>query len=410
MSHYLDGPSDRPIGVGVSGGGDSVALLCLLVHWGKRPIEVFCVDHGLNPLSQDWTTSVQKLCHALGVGFTPLVWDEVKPKTGLQAKARHARHSLMAKAARQMDVRVICLGHTADDALEASAMRLKGANVSSPKVWGPSPIWPEGRDQFYLRPLMGLRRQVLRDWLKCCDIPYIDDPANENSTILRARVRQDLKYAEDNILIAPEPLRFEDLEAMIKIEGSALYIDKLPFFNLSPPKAQKLLASAMVCVGGSDRLPKRQAIDTIIKGIKTRSLHITTLCGAKLEVFDTHILIARESGDLLRRGQPQMALKTYETKVWDGRYEMASGAEPVLVHSLFGHLSKLSKSDQRKIRDIDLHLRGSLPILNVKGTYVLPKPPLLVARPLLRGRLYAALGQILSEADISQYENLPSIE
>ena len=47
-----------PVGVAVSGGGDSLALLCLLAAWGRRPLHVFCVDHGIHPDSAMWTRRV----------------------------------------------------------------------------------------------------------------------------------------------------------------------------------------------------------------------------------------------------------------------------------------------------------------------------------------------------------------
>jgi tRNA(Ile)-lysidine synthase TilS/MesJ len=86
------------VGVAVSGGGDSVALLHLLAQWGQRPMHVFCVDHGLNPKSAEWTQGVAIHAANAGAAFTALKWDGPKPETGLSAAARTARHVLLADA------------------------------------------------------------------------------------------------------------------------------------------------------------------------------------------------------------------------------------------------------------------------------------------------------------------------
>jgi tRNA(Ile)-lysidine synthase len=59
---------------------------------------------------------------------------------------------------------VILMGHTADDRLEARAMRADGSTTPDPRAWSPSPAWPEGRGIFLLRPLLGLRRGEIRGW------------------------------------------------------------------------------------------------------------------------------------------------------------------------------------------------------------------------------------------------------
>ncbi|OYW79895.1 MAG: tRNA lysidine(34) synthetase TilS, partial [Asticcacaulis sp. 32-58-5] len=180
FERYLTPDSAKPLGVAVSGGGDSVSLLCLLHLWGRRRLEVFSVNHGLNPQGADWCEGVRKLTGRLGHGFTQLDWIGDKPVTGIQAVARQARHGLMADAARSKGIKVICLGHNRDDGIEARLMRDMGSNVSAPDIWSPSPVWPQGRGVFIFRPLLNVPRQVLRDWLTAIGVSWVDDPANDN--------------------------------------------------------------------------------------------------------------------------------------------------------------------------------------------------------------------------------------
>jgi tRNA(Ile)-lysidine synthase len=160
---------DRPpIALALSGGGDSLALLHLAKAWADaagRSLIALTVDHGLNPASAAWTRFAAERARRLGAPHRTLPWLGAKPSTGLPAAARAARHALLAEAARSAGAHVVLMAHTADDLMEAQVMRAMGSNAPSPRVWSPSPSWPEGRGVFLLRPLLGQRRAVLRELL-----------------------------------------------------------------------------------------------------------------------------------------------------------------------------------------------------------------------------------------------------
>ena len=71
------------LGLAVSGGPDSLALLSLAA--GARPgqVEAATVDHGLRPGSRGEAEMVARLCERLGVPhfILSLEWDET-PQTG----------------------------------------------------------------------------------------------------------------------------------------------------------------------------------------------------------------------------------------------------------------------------------------------------------------------------------------
>ena len=85
----------------VSGGPDSTALLFLAARWrasrkqGPKLLAV-TVDHGLRQESAAEARAVARLAKKLGVPHRTLHWTGVKPKSGLQEKARAMRYRLLA--------------------------------------------------------------------------------------------------------------------------------------------------------------------------------------------------------------------------------------------------------------------------------------------------------------------------
>jgi len=344
-----------PVGVAVSGGGDSLALLHLLAAWGRRPLHVFCVDHGIHPDSAMWTRRVGAAAARLGADFTALRWTGAKPATGLAAAARLARHRLLAVAARTAGCRVVCLGHTADDVLEARVMRAAGSNVGAPRVWAPSPVWPEGRGLFLFRPLLDVRRAALRDWLTARGVDWIDDPANASAASLRARARRDLAGGGEAAPPEAAPglpdglLVEDDLDAF-----GVLRFDAARLAERAPDDAARLLAAAAVCAGGGDRLPRRAQAGQALAGLATGA---RILCGARLWRRDGLIWIAREAGDL-RRHPPRIHAEA-GMQVWDGRFELAAGLR---VSASAEARAALSEAERRRLLRLPAPVRGALPV------------------------------------------------
>jgi len=356
----LEAGNRTPLGVMVSGGGDSVALLHLLWFWGQRPLHVFCVDHRLNPQSQHWTAAVARLCGDLGVSFTALIWDGDKPAHGIQAAARRARHRLINEAARAACIRILCLGHNADDGLEADLMRNMGSSVGRPRAWGPSPLWPEGRDLFYLRPVLGVARGRLRDWLKRAEVAYIDDPANDNPAYLRAQARQVLaQSARPEVADAPSFLPvmpdYDPLSASLRFEVRALYA-------VEPSAARHTLGCALVCAGGGDRLPRQESLRALYDALRSGAELNHSLCGARIWRLADQVVIGRNSGEFVRRPLTPVVLPAGATRLWDGRYELTGGDVDGAILPLRGQRRFLAAQDMQRLKALPAALRASLPV------------------------------------------------
>ncbi|WKL55873.1 tRNA lysidine(34) synthetase TilS [Asticcacaulis sp. ZE23SCel15] len=411
FERYLIPGSAQPLGVAVSGGGDSVALLCLLHLWGKRPLEVFCVNHGLNPHSVGWCAQVEALAERLGHGFTRLDWIGDKPATGIQAAARQARHGLLADAARDKGIEVLCLGHNRDDILEASLMRDMGSSVGAPEIWAPSPVWPQGRGVFIYRPLLNVPRQMLRDWLTVIGVGWVDDPANVNPKFLRSRARTELMGGEAEASNLPDaPITVSELLSVPQPLGWAgiLTMDADHLLNLPQAAAHKVVAAAMVSAGGGARLPRSDSVAAIVKGLKRGEAGPFVLSGARLIRREDTILIGREPGDMVRRQVPPLDLAPHDAGVWDGRFEVRAGTRPVTIMAVQGHKGALSEADLARYLQVPAGLRGALPVVKMGSEtgnrlVLLSEPDNsdgVTLRSWVALRFLYALGQVANEYDL----------
>eukprot|EP01035_Chromulina_nebulosa_P035392 gene35391-47566_t len=181
-------PAQRVHRVAGGGAGELALVVDAWARTAGRTLILATVDHGLQTESPAWTERCARFAAKLERPFRALSWTGEKPRTGLPAAARTARHRLLADLAREVGATTLLLGHTADDCLESELMRRDGATTPDPREWAPSPAWPEGRGQFILRPMLGLRRRDLRDWLTQRGETWIDDPSNLNLAYARARV------------------------------------------------------------------------------------------------------------------------------------------------------------------------------------------------------------------------------
>ena len=370
LDHRLAAGSTAPIAVGLSGGSDSVALALIASVWAKchnRALHVLTVDHQLNPDSAGWSQNCAAFAARLGVTHHNLNWDGPKPTTGLPAAARQARHRLLAVRAREIGAKVILLGHTADDRAEGHLMRQTGSTTPDPREWAPSPIWPEGRGIFVLRPLLDLRRGELRQWLTSRGETWIEDPANENPKFARARARATL----DPLTWVAPTLSDDGALAGLAAEAGFNPILALPRASLRQVNLQTIRALtgiACLCVSGGSRPPRTEPLDRLVDRLLGDDDVVATLAGARVEADMVQVRFMRNPGELARRRVGPMPLRAGLATVWDGRYVLTTEM-PAEVVALQGHMTELSKAARKPLKALPVAARGALPLVHAGNAF-----------------------------------------
>ena len=328
------GPLEGPIGVAVSGGGDSVALLCLL-HRTGREIRAVTVDHGLRGESADEARAVARFCAKLGVEHEILNWHDWDGQGNLQAAARDARRGLIADWAAKSGIKAVALGHTLDDQAETFLMRLaRGSGVDglsgmAARTARDGVIW--------LRPLMGIARTDLREFLVSEGIEWVDDPSNEDTRFDRVKARRALGVLADlgldaarltttarQMARAREVLEMATLnlaEAAAKpTETGEVSLD-LALLLAAPEETRlRLLAWSLQWVAGAVYRPRLAALEDVFTRLEDCSLH-----GCLIRQHAGRLIVRREPA----RVEGQVAAGT----IWDGRWE-TSGPAGVTVAAL----------------------------------------------------------------------------
>ena len=185
-----------PIGIAVSGGPDSLALLALAAAARPGLIEAATVDHSLREESAAEAEMVAKAAKTLGVPHRTLIveWDK-KPESAIQERARIERYKLLGAWAREQALHALVTAHHLDDQAETFIMRLaRGAGVRG--LAGMRRVAPvPGSDLPLLRPLLGWRRAELEQISAEFGLTPVDDPSNADEQFERVRVRRGLAGA-----------------------------------------------------------------------------------------------------------------------------------------------------------------------------------------------------------------------
>lgn len=184
----IAGADAARLGIAVSGGPDSLALLLLAAAAFPGQIAVGTVDHGLRPEAAGEAEFVARLCAAMAVPHATLTVTVAKGREGVQGEARRARYAALAEWAGVSGFAFVATAHHADDQAETLLMRLmRGSGLAG--LSGVRAARPLGSGVSLIRPLLTWRREELAAIVAGAGIHPVDDPANRDPRFDRARIR-----------------------------------------------------------------------------------------------------------------------------------------------------------------------------------------------------------------------------
>ncbi|MFP1644474.1 tRNA lysidine(34) synthetase TilS [Pontitalea aquivivens] len=297
---------DMPVrvGVAVSGGGDSMALLHLLHATGRFQLQAVTVDHGLRPEAKAEADFVARACARLGVGQATLHWQGAAARGNLMDQARRARLSLIGDWARAQGIAHVALGHTADDQAETFLMRLSRA-AGLEGLSGMRPRFEAGGVTWH-RPLLAVTRADLRAWLSARDVPWVDDPSNDNLRFDRVKARRVLAALAPlgigtgtittvvGHLAQAEAALCADLDRLVTAHvteaAGDVVIEAAAFApDVHPEMRRRLINAALIWVSGADYAPRAAKVSGLLADLRDRTLH-----GCRVLAGPGQIRITRE--------------------------------------------------------------------------------------------------------------------
>ncbi len=185
---------EGPLGLAVSGGADSLALLLLAHAVLPGRIAVASVDHGLRPEAAGEVALVERIARERGISFTPLT--VALAPGNMQAQARTARYASLAAWARAEGLGAVATAHHADDQAETLLMRLNRGSGLAGLAGVRSVSRIADSEVTLLRPLLGWRKAELVAVVSAAGLTPVHDPANTNPDFDRARMRAHLAAAD----------------------------------------------------------------------------------------------------------------------------------------------------------------------------------------------------------------------
>jgi tRNA(Ile)-lysidine synthase len=182
-------PPVHSLGVAISGGPDSVALLGALValapHYDCR-LTALHVNHRLRPEADQEQRLVETLCRQWQV---PCVVESLDPppnmRSGIEAWARDERYRVFRDACQRYNLDAVALAHTLDDQAETVLFRLLRGSARR-GLAGIPPL----REGWVIRPLLDCTRAEVLAYLEARRLPYATDASNAELRFSRNKIRQ----------------------------------------------------------------------------------------------------------------------------------------------------------------------------------------------------------------------------
>jgi tRNA(Ile)-lysidine synthase len=191
---------DVTVVAAVSGGPDSVALLRGLATLktaggGLGRLIVAHFNHGLRADAADDARFVAALAGQLGlpcqIGERAPHAGNVNEGDGVEAAARRDRYAFLQRVSQQFGARFVATGHTAEDQVETVLFNiLRGTGLAGLAGIPRARLLSDAVS--VIRPMLGIRRSEVLNYLVAINQAYRTDSTNASSDFTRNRIRHEL--------------------------------------------------------------------------------------------------------------------------------------------------------------------------------------------------------------------------
>ena len=199
------------LAVGLSGGADSVALLCALADRSRElglVLHSAHLHHGLRGAEADADLAFSReIAGGLDIPFHEARVDtaaearkdpqtskesnsEKRPADSIEGTARRLRYAWFRRLLREVPLDAVATAHTFDDQAETVLAKfLRGAWTEGLSGIHPVLTFPEGK---VIRPLLQASRAEIETYLNARKQPWREDSSNRHLTFTRNRIRHEL--------------------------------------------------------------------------------------------------------------------------------------------------------------------------------------------------------------------------
>ncbi|MGF1530049.1 MAG: tRNA lysidine(34) synthetase TilS [Puniceicoccaceae bacterium] len=180
--------NDPGLAIACSGGADSVFLVLLLLgHFPLRRNRFRLLHYNHRTRAEQNEAEelfVRDLAEELGLRIRV---GRRHSEGNSEARLREDRHQFFQQMMAEEETIGLFLGHQKNDVVETFLMRAaRGSGVEG--MCAPRPLNRQGAFT-YLRPLLGLEKETIRQALADCEVRVVEDPSNAEPTYLRNRLR-----------------------------------------------------------------------------------------------------------------------------------------------------------------------------------------------------------------------------
>ena len=374
------------VGLCISGGSDSMALLTLARQWIRNKsgkLTVFHFDHKMRKNSSKEAKWLKNYVLKLGIKFRLLNWDRDEKLKLNMKNAREARYEKIIEISKKLKIIHLMTAHHSNDNLETYYMRKKRNSSTLGLSSIPKILIKENLQ--IIRPLLSFSKERLINTCNFFNVKWVEDSNNLNIQYERPRVRKELKEKSTNQLtkIEKEFKKIkkynEEIEKNIRsffmnylnfFEYGVFQIDKNKFLKCSKEIQIEILKKILTTSSGKIFPPRESSIINLIKSIQFNDYLRYTLHSCLLEINSNTISVYRETANIrevkkiIPKGKPYL---------WDNRFFLHSKNFRIECERINSeNWLFLKKYFSFKKTHLNFFILSSLPLIKIKKKLFIP--------------------------------------